>query len=149
MEFSRQLYARPEQIEAWSNSDDVLSGGLNPLEKGLLEMIPLENGQILLLGIGGGRGAIPLARLGYEVTGVDFVPGMLKRAQENAAKEGLKIRGLVQEISKLEVPAAAFDLVWHSLPIYSMVPTRKQRLEMLQHIRRTLRPGGYLICFFH
>ena len=148
VEFSRQQYARHEVIEGWA-SDDVLSRGLNPLEKGLLAKIPLKDGQLLLLGVGGGREAIPLAQLGYEVTGVDFVPGMLQRAQENAAKEGLKIRGLVQEISQLEVPPASFDLIWLSRSMYSTVPTRKLRLEMLQHVRRALRPGGYFICFVH
>jgi SAM-dependent methyltransferase len=148
VEFSRQCYASSKELEHFS-SDKLLRQGLNSLETSLLEKIPISQGRLLLLGLGGGRDAIPLARLGFEVTGVDFVPEMVRRAEENAAREGVKIQGLVGEISTLDLPLGSFDVVWLSQSMYSLVPTRQRRVAMLRRLRNILKPGGYLICMFH
>ena len=145
VEFSRQSYVK--DVPYWG-SEDTVGEGLSPLESSLLEKAPLERGRVLVLDVGGGRDAIPLARLGFEVTGVDFVPEMVQRAQENAARHGVPIAGLVQEISELEVPHGSFDLVWLAKEMYSSLPTIQRRVKMLRRIRRALRPGGYFICTF-
>jgi SAM-dependent methyltransferase len=148
VEFSRLHYAKPEELGQWTG-EAMVSSGLNPLEAALIAEVPVTSGRLLLLDIGGGREAIPLVRLGFEVTGVDFVPEMVRRAQENAAKHGVKINGLVQEVANLEVPPASYDIAWLSNSMYSSVPTQRRRLEMLRRIRRALRPGGFFICSFH
>jgi len=51
VEFGRQDYATPKELEYWS-SEQVLQQGLNPLETLLLEKIPLKTGRVLLLGLG-------------------------------------------------------------------------------------------------
>jgi SAM-dependent methyltransferase len=89
-----------------------------------------------------------LARRGFEVVGVDYVPEMVQRATEHAAREGLRIEGLVQDYSRLEAPTESFDLVVLSAGMYSGIPTRKKRVRMLQAIARSLRPGGYFVCQF-
>lgn len=146
VEFSRQSYAR--DVKYWG-SEATVGEGLSPLESCLLEKVPLERGRALVLGVGGGRDAIPLARRGFEVTGVDFVPEMVQKAQENAARQGVKIAGLVQEISELEVPPGSYDLVWLAREMYSSIPTRHRRVKMLRRIQLALRPGGYFICTYH
>jgi ubiquinone/menaquinone biosynthesis C-methylase UbiE len=74
---------------------------------------------------------------------------MVKSAQENAQKRGVTVSGLVQEISQLDVPENAYDIVWLSYAMYSSIPTRKRRLMMLKRISKALNPGGYFICQFH
>jgi 2-polyprenyl-3-methyl-5-hydroxy-6-metoxy-1,4-benzoquinol methylase len=149
VEFSRQCYySKKIALDYWS-SDEIVAGGLNSLETALLEKVPIKNGQLLLLGVGGGREAIPLARLGFEVTGLDFVPEMVEQAKQNAARNGVHLEGLVQEISQLDLPPDSYDIVWLSNRMYSCVPTRDRRIAMLQRIHKTLRPGGYFICSFH
>jgi SAM-dependent methyltransferase len=148
VEFSLQHYARPESVNGWGQKD-LVDAGLYPQETALLERLPIKKGRLLLLGVGGGREAIPLAQMGFEVTGVDFVSEMVEKARENAVRHGVEIEGLVQEISKLEVPTGFYDIVWLSAAMYSCVPTRKKRIEMLRRIRRALRPGGYFVCQFH
>ena len=148
VEFSRQTYARPKDVESW-NREELVDSGLSSDETALLEKVPLKEGQVLLLGVGGGREAISLGRIGFEVTGVDFVPEMIQRARKNATRHGVRIEGLVQEISKLDVSGEPFDMVWLSAGMYSSVPTRKRRIKMLKRIGNALRPGGYFACQFH
>jgi 2-polyprenyl-3-methyl-5-hydroxy-6-metoxy-1,4-benzoquinol methylase len=147
VEFSRQTYAREKMVEDLG-STDLMYPVLHPDEQVLLGRLPIQGGRLLLLGVGGGREAIPLAKMGFEVTGVDFVPEMVEKARKNAARHGVKIKGLSQEISRLDVPAGAYDVVWLSAAMYSCVPTRGRRIGMLQRIGKALKPGGYFICQF-
>ncbi len=148
VEFSRQTYARQHVVASWS-STDLVEEGLYPEEAELLEKLPFNRGQLLLLGVGGGREMIPLARLGFQVTVVDFVPEMVDQAIQNASRHGLVVEGLIQEISRLELQENTYDVVWLSAAMYSSVPTRQRRLEMLQRIYKALRPNGYFVCQFH
>ncbi len=145
VEVSQQKYARSDVINSWGEKDWVNSG-LGADEIAFLEKIPLKKGRVLILGVGGGREAIQLARLGYEVTGLDFVPEMVEKARENARRHGVNIEGIVQEFSELDVPAESYNIVWISEMMYSCVPTRKRRVEMLKKIRKALRPGAYFVC---
>jgi SAM-dependent methyltransferase len=147
VEFSRQTYARENMVKDLGR-EDLIYSGLYPDEQALLERLPKKEGKLLLLGVGGGREVTPLARMGFEVTGVDFVPAMVEKAKENAVRHGVRIEGLVQEISKIDVPAASYDVVWLSAAMYSCVPTRGRRVEMLERINKALIPGGYFICQF-
>ena len=148
IEFSRRFYADPASVKGWSRAD-ILDEGLAPEEKDLLERSPVRSGRLLLLGVGGGREAIALAREGFQVTGVDFVAGMIESAKANATGRGISIEGLVQEISRLDVPEGSHDLAWLSARMYSCIPTRRRRTAMLRRIARALRSGGCFICQFH
>lgn len=147
IEFSRQTYNKPRTIEAFSQKGDV-DQGLDDEEVALLDALPKKVGKLLLLGVGGGREAIYFARMGFTVTGVDFCPRMTANAQANAARHGLSIGGLVQEISQLVVPANSYDTVWLGSAMYSSVPTRTRRVKMLKKIKNGLFPGGYFVCTF-
>lgn len=146
--FSRQYYADPGSVDDW-NRADLVAAGLSSTEQQLLEHIPFRTGRLLLLGVGGGREAIALARMGFDVTGVDFIPGMVEGAIRNAERSHVKIQGLVQEISELDVPAEMYDVIWLSAAMYSCFPTRLRRLRVLQLARAALKPGGYFACQFH
>ncbi|MBN1559364.1 class I SAM-dependent methyltransferase [candidate division KSB1 bacterium] len=147
IEFSRRHYARESSVAGW-NREDIVADGLNEEEQQLLAHIPTRSGQLLLLGVGGGREAIIFAKSGYDVTGIDFIPAMVDGALQNAASQGLHIKGMVQELSSLELPDT-YDVVWLSAAMYSCIPTRRRRLKMLQSVHKALKPGGYFACQFH
>jgi 2-polyprenyl-3-methyl-5-hydroxy-6-metoxy-1,4-benzoquinol methylase len=147
IEFSRQSYARPQNISSWVE-DDIVDSGLSEDENNLIAAVPVRTGDLLLLGVGGGREAVPLARMGFRVTGVDYIPTMVSKAVENADRRGVNIEGLVQEISQLDVKPGAYDVVWLSRDMYSCVPTRERRVKMVRKIALALRPGGLFLCQF-
>lgn len=147
VEFNRESYSRPQTIESWAN-DEFVNAGLTPEELDLLAVVPDPRGKLLLLGVGGGREAIPLAEMGFEITGVDYVASMVERARQNAARRGVHLDGIVQDMSQLQVPGHAFAVVWLSSATYSCVPTRTRRVEMVRRIARVLQPGGYFLFQF-
>ena len=147
IEFSRQTYAIPEAVKIWGR-DDLVDAGLTPDEIDMLDRVPLSHGRLLLLGVGGGREAVALGQKGFDVMGVDFIPQLLAKTKENCAKHNLRFAGLAQEISRIDVPAARFDVVWLGDGIYSSVPTSHRRVAMLKRIRNALKSDGYCICLF-
>jgi len=148
IEFSRQTYFQPQNIQAWAE-DTLVDSGLSSQELNLLQEIPIRSGNLLMLGIGGGREAIPLAKMGYQVTGIDFIKELATLAEQNANKRGVQVECLCQEISHLNVPEESFDIVWLSRAMYSSIPTRERRVGMLKTILAALKSGGYFLCQFH
>lgn len=145
--FSRQKYAKLKSIRGWDRQD-IVDAGLNPLEQELTESIPIKKGSILLLGIGTGREAIPLAQMGFDVTGVDYIPEMVQLAVDNARQRDLSIKGLVQDISLIDVPDRTYDVIWLSSTMYSCIPTRAKRVLMMKRLRAALKNNGLILCQF-
>jgi SAM-dependent methyltransferase len=148
VEYSRAAYAKPESVSGWAEPG-LVDAGLSADESALLEKLPVRGGELLLLGVGGGREAVPLASAGFRVTGVDFVAELAARAEENLRARGLPIRVLVQDMSALDLPEGRYHAAWlTSGGCYSSVPTCRRRLEMLSRVRRALKPGGFFVCQF-
>ncbi|MBN2398999.1 MAG: class I SAM-dependent methyltransferase [Candidatus Aminicenantes bacterium] len=147
IELNRRHYSKPDNVQGWCD-EQLVNSGLSTLEQSLLDKVGINEGKLLLLGLGGGREAIPLAKNGFMVTGIDFIPAMVEGAKENARKTGIEISGMVQEISSLKLPENTFAMVWLSAAMYSSVPTRKRRIEMLIKIGKALTPGGYFVFGF-
>jgi len=147
IDFTKNNYSTASVLEFWNNNT-YLETGLNSYEELYLKKIEEKRGKLLLLGLGGGREAIPLAKMGFEVTGVDFVPEMVERARKQALEKGVQISVLVQDMAHLDVPKNHYNVVWLSSFNYSLIPTRQRRTHMLQKIRDALTPGGYFVCEF-
>ena len=141
VEFTRDSYARSKLVESWSSSD-LVDQGLNINEVTLLERIPVQSGRLLLLGLGGGREAIPLAKQGFAVTGVDFVWEMVAQAKANARRHHVEIEGLVEDLINLEVAHNSFDVKWFSTGSYSYIPSRACRISVLKRMHTALRQKG-------
>ena len=68
--FSRMSYDAPRSIDSWAEAS-LVDSGLSEDEQKALEYLPEKSGELLLLGVGGGREAIPLGRMGFNITAVD------------------------------------------------------------------------------
>ena len=112
------------------------------LEPGALEYLArLEAGHgVLMLDVGCGAGqiAIPAARAGAQVTGIDIASNLVEHARKRAAQEGLTIRFDEGDAEQLPYPDASFELVV-SL-IGAMFAPRPDLVAA--ELLRVCRPGG-------
>ncbi len=148
IDFSLQTYKKPGVVRGWCDSE-IVDSGLNEHEEKLLKDLGEKKGQLLLLGVGGGREVIPLSRAGFSMTGVDFVPEMVANAKKNAGNEGIALRGVVQEISQLQIESNRYDVIWFSGAMYSAIPTKGRRVKILRTLHNALVSDGKVVCQFH
>ncbi len=125
-----------------------LDFNLTDEEKAILENHIKKPGKFLVLGCGGGRESIALARLGFEVTGVDFVQEMINCAQQNASQANLSLSFEAADITKLRFPDASFDYASLLYGIYGTIASRNLRITFLKQIKLILKPGGFFIFNF-
>jgi SAM-dependent methyltransferase len=104
---------------------------------------------VLDLGCGTGGHALPLARSGLTVVGVDRAPRMLEVARTKAKSANLENRTLFHE-GDLETYSAGkkFDAVVCLFSVLSYQTDNRALLNSLLNMKRHLNPGGLLICDF-
>ncbi len=103
-------------------------------------------GPILELGCGTGRLLIPLAKEGYDVTGVDISTEMLKIAREKAAKASVQekvelIEGDVRTFSTTK----EYPLALSAVSSFMALDSLEKQIAGLENVRKAMRPGGLLI----
>jgi len=107
-----------------------------------------KTGKILDLGAGQGQDSRYFAKLGYNVTSTDISDLALKLSKENADKDGLKIEFIETDIAdKLPFEDNSFDIVYSHLALHYFSDEKTK--EILQEIKRVLKPGGILASLFN
>ena len=116
-----------------------------PMEPGaleILERLAIPPGtEMLDIGCGAGQIAIPAARAGVRVTGLDLAPHQVEAARARASAEGLDARFDEGDAEMLPYEDASFDVVV-SL-IGAMFAPRPDRVAA--ELVRVCRPGGRVI----
>jgi len=104
---------------------------------------------ILDLGCGTGNHAIPLARRGYQVTGVDRSSEMVKHAkiklQSQISPPQQQTQFLEGDVRSLKLNQQ-FDIVLMMFAVLGYQITNEDVLAALRTVRRHLRPGGLFLC---
>ncbi|HEY4552733.1 MAG TPA: class I SAM-dependent methyltransferase, partial [Bacillaceae bacterium] len=101
-------------------------------------------GTIIDIACGTGRAAIPLARKGYRLMGVDAHLGMLNEAKRKASREGLHIEWAEQDCSALNVPITS-PLVYSVGNSFQHFLTNEAQDGLLTSVNRHLKTGGIFI----
>jgi len=95
-------------------------------------------------GCGTGGHAIPLARRGYEVVGLDASEVMVGKALEKAKKAGLEIDFHVADLCSLNLDRK-FDAAISMFSVMSYITTNHDFEKALGNVRRILKEGGLFI----
>src|SRR5262249_52473115 len=107
----------------------------------LFSHFPLHRGaRVLDVACGPGNTAIPEARAGALVTGVDIASNLLEQARQRAAQEGLKINFTEGDAERLSYPDASFDAV---VTMFGAMFAPRPELVAAEMLR-VCRPGGLI-----
>jgi SAM-dependent methyltransferase len=107
-------------------------------------------GRLIDLGCGTGRLLVAMARLGHRVLGVDLSQEMLRVAAEKARAAGVEVGLLRANLTELDGLADdSFDGAACLFSTLGMVVGAAQRRRVMEHVRRTLRPGGRFVLHVH
>jgi 2-polyprenyl-3-methyl-5-hydroxy-6-metoxy-1,4-benzoquinol methylase len=102
-------------------------------------------GKALDLGCGTGTNAITLARHGWQVTGVDFVPKAIHKARRKAAAAGLEIDLHVADVADLGMLAGTYDYVLDIGCLFTL--KENDRIRYASELARLLRPQGMYMLY--
>src|ERR1044072_492687 len=97
----------------WTAGDfSQIAKGYTKGAEQFVERLHLKPGTTLLdVACGSGNLAIPAARAGATVTGVDIALAMVEQARENAQREGLQAQFEEGDVEALRYPDESFDVV--------------------------------------
>jgi SAM-dependent methyltransferase len=98
-------------------------------------------GPVLEIACGTGRVSIPIARLGFAVTGLDIVPGMLERARSKSA--GLPTRWVEGDARTFDL-GEQFRLIFLTGNAFQAFLTRSDQEALLERVRAHLHDEGLL-----
>jgi SAM-dependent methyltransferase len=96
-------------------------------------------GPVLEVACGTGRVAIPIAKLGYTVTGLDIEPGMLARAREKSA--GLPARWVEGDARSFDL-GEKFRLIFMTGNAFQAFVTNEEQATVLQRAYAHLHDEG-------
>jgi SAM-dependent methyltransferase len=124
----------------WAQGDYTeMSKPIAPVAALLVELVGAEPGEELLdVATGTGNAAIPAARKGIRVTGLDITPELLEIGRERAAAEGLDVSFIEGDAEQLPFAEDSFDRVSSCFGVM-FAPHQQQAADELV---RVARPGG-------
>ena len=101
--------------------------------------------KILDLACGYGRLTIPLAKLGYNIDGIDLAPNFIKDAKAQAKRENLKINFKVGNMLDLPSKDESFDAVICMWSSFNHLLTLKDQVRGINEMLRILKKDGFAI----
>lgn len=99
---------------------------------------------IINFGCGTGRHDIELAKLGYDMTGIDLSADMIKIATENSMKEGFDIPFSVQNVCDF-TPDKKYDCVISLFHVMSYLNDNEALISAFKNARKSLDKGGIFV----
>ncbi|MDF7807679.1 class I SAM-dependent methyltransferase [Pontiellaceae bacterium B12219] len=107
-----------------------------------------QSHQALDIGCGAGSNAIPLARIGWNVTGLDLAPRMVEAATQRAKAEALadKTSFRLAPMDLLPIEDQSQDMVI-AHGIWNLAASGKEFRAGVQEAARVARPGAALFVF--
>jgi SAM-dependent methyltransferase len=142
----------PLKGTAWSEAGTVAGFAQSPPNQTLMRFAGDElaaGGRRLLdIGCGAGRNAVPLARQGWSITGLDLSWPMLQAAAGRAAAESSAgaVRLVLAPMEYLPIESGTMDfIVAHG--IWNLASSTRQFRRAVREAARVAKPGAALFLF--
>lgn len=131
---------KTRQQAMWASGDFAVIGTtLQLVGETLCEAAALESGwRVLDVACGNGNASLAAARRWCRVTGLDYVPALLRRAGDRAQAEGLELQLVEGDAERLPFEDASFDAAVSTFGI--MFAPNQERAA--REIVRVVKPGG-------
>lgn len=128
------------QKEVWATGDfhEIARQNVVMGEALCAALDPHGGDRVLDVACGSGTAALIAARRYCEVVGIDYVPGLIERAERRAAADGFDIDFRVADAQALPFPDASFDVILSVYGVQFAPDQERAASEML----RVCRPGG-------
>ncbi len=116
---------------------DIHENGFEPTQFLVQNVELLPKGRVLDVAMGSGRNAIYLARLGFDVEGVDISSEAVNTALESAQKVGVSIRAQVADLEAgYSIEKDAYDVI---------ICFNYLQCSLIPQIKDGLRRGGIVV----
>ena len=99
--------------------------------------------RVLDLGCGQGRDALPIARMGHQVLGVDISRTGVSQMLKEAEQEGLDVHSVVADVVEYQ-PSGQFDVIILDRVLH-MLSDDDDRLAVLEKASAATAQGGYVL----
>jgi 2-polyprenyl-3-methyl-5-hydroxy-6-metoxy-1,4-benzoquinol methylase len=103
-----------------------------------------SKGKVLDLGCGQGRDAIPLARLGFDVTAIDNSHVGIEQMNTIAQSENLKLKGVVTDIFEFD-EYADFDFLLLDSMFHFQKNHREKEVSFIENIFNKIKIGCQVV----
>jgi ubiquinone/menaquinone biosynthesis C-methylase UbiE len=131
---------KTRQQAMWASGDFAVIGTtLQIVGESLCEALDIEAGsRVLDVACGNGNASLAAARRFARVTGLDYVPELLRRAEERARAERLELTTVEGDAERLPFEAASFDAVLSTYGVMFAPDQERAAKELV----RVVKPGG-------
>ncbi len=143
--------AAPSDIDAlkarlratWTAGDfGVIGRMVEATNEEIVSRLDIKSGmKVLDVACGTGNSAIPAAKRGAEVIGVDIAPNLLEQARIRAKDAGVEVRFEEGDAEQLAFPDNTFDLI---ITIYGAMFAPRPDL-VVSELKRVCKPGGRIV----
>jgi len=132
------------------NIEEFLDGGISISDLEINEVGDVKGKKLLHLQCHFGKDTLSWARLGAQVTGVDFSPRAIDLARQLSRDIGIDcafIESDILELKKTPLESSRFDIVYTSHGSIYWIPDLERWAQLISHY---LKPGGFFyIADFH
>ena len=104
----------------------------------------IKNGKVLDLGCGQGRDAIALAKLGFDVTGIDYSKVGIDQMNDIAKVQKLSLKGLVADIFLFD-DFGDYDVVLLNSMFHFTKNDKEKEIAFIKNIIAKIKQGSIII----
>ena len=143
---TRLAFDRVASTYDHSNEINPILRAMRDRARTVLERSVLPGARILDLGSGPGTDVVPLARAGYDVTGVDWSPAMVAEARRRIAEAGVARNARVENLGIHQLPQLAPSLYDAAYSNFGALNCVADLAVAAKDVASRLRPRGVLVA---